>query len=855
MIQSFYKAVFAFCMLLMVSLPARSIADDNPLVLAQDGTSAYNIALSTDASPSEKFAAGELQKFLRIISGVTIPVHRDNERFDCPLILVGTGRLQQRVAPEIDVTALGDEGFVISSAGPHLVLAGGRLRGTMYAVYRFLKILGCRWYTPEVSHIPRLSTIAVEPFSLKEEPAFVQRMMNWTCSSRDADWCVRNFQNSSGALHESHGGSVSYIGGHSYYQLVEPSLYFKNHPEYYSLLNGKRQWEYAQLCASNPEVAKIAAQSVKEWIQRSPNGVAYNVGQEDWRNYCVCPECSAINEREESPAGTNILLVNNVGNIVAREYPDKKVGTFAYSYTEKPPKNLRTNDNVAIRLAIIQGCDAHPLELCEQNEQVAANVSNWAAINDHIYIWDYTINFRHLLMPFPNWWAVQSDLRFFHRLGIDGVFLQGNSFTEAGAFSEMQAYIQAQMLWNPEQNIYDLIDEFLNGYYGPAAPAMRRIVDLLQTEVRDLNNHFRLFSEVTEAYMSSHIINEMDRLLDEADRAARGRPDILYLLEEARLMTRYMKLTQPIRHAEEHSIYAPAPGAQTYPDTKVRDYYDFMETARHHEITALDEWGQMETRSEHMRVNTGSHDLIPVENENLKIVLVPAIGPRIFDIVDKKTGASLVSEPQMDGTRYSTTGGFWDLPGQNEIFYPAITRENGGQRVMLKGFVNVNSHSRRHNSFLMTRDILIPDGKSEIQVATTMKALLPIGRPQSISPTSVFKLGNPDDIRIGIADGTGRFDIQPFRIESDRYYGRRFQALRGREIAHGTFCIVNTEENRGIVAAFNPDDVQACTLSLDSENGTVSMSINGNQVTYSEGDEITVKYTFVFLNDVSRITK
>ena len=63
---------------------------------------------------------------------------------------------------KIDFAALGDEGFTIQTSGPHLVIAGGRLRGTMYGVYAFLEeVLGCRWYAPGASFIPKKPTIKI----------------------------------------------------------------------------------------------------------------------------------------------------------------------------------------------------------------------------------------------------------------------------------------------------------------------------------------------------------------------------------------------------------------------------------------------------------------------------------------------------------------------------------------------------------------------------------------------------------------------------------------------------------------------------------------------------------------------
>jgi len=39
------------------------------------------------------------------------------------------------------------------------------------------------------------------------------------------------------------------------------------HPEYFSLVEAKRQSGYAQLCLTNPEVLKICIAGVRQWIK------------------------------------------------------------------------------------------------------------------------------------------------------------------------------------------------------------------------------------------------------------------------------------------------------------------------------------------------------------------------------------------------------------------------------------------------------------------------------------------------------------------------------------------------------------------------------------------------------------
>ena len=101
------------------------------LTLVKDGKTGYTIVLSKDASPSEKHAARELQRFIREMSGAELPIALEGDKSLTRLIVIGDGELVKWLKVPVDFKSLGDEGFAIKTAGPHLVIAGGRLRGTM----------------------------------------------------------------------------------------------------------------------------------------------------------------------------------------------------------------------------------------------------------------------------------------------------------------------------------------------------------------------------------------------------------------------------------------------------------------------------------------------------------------------------------------------------------------------------------------------------------------------------------------------------------------------------------------------------------------------------------------------------
>jgi len=366
---------------LLIGLCATVHAD---IMLASGGQSDYTIVIDQRCSPSEQYGAEELQMFLEQICGAKLPIRRINViPVSGPMILVGRSEVLDRLPVDIDFAALGDEGFVIKTVGSDLVLAGGRLRGSMYACYEFLdKYLGCRWFTaegatPAVSRIPRRKTIKLPDIDYQKIPALEYRCTDYR-EAQDGDWAARNRMNSTFArLEQKHGGKIVWPGKawvHTFRRLV-PAGYFAEHPEYFAEVDGKRQT--SQLCVTNPEVVKIATETVRMWLGLWPEANIVSVSANDGGGFCGCENCVALTEREGSRAGQVLYLANQIADNIKDEFPDVAISMLAYSPTMIPPKHIRPHSNVIVRYATIHACRSHPLTRdCGDEARAASTPAN-----------------------------------------------------------------------------------------------------------------------------------------------------------------------------------------------------------------------------------------------------------------------------------------------------------------------------------------------------------------------------------------------------------------------------------------------------------------------------------------------
>lgn len=560
------------------------------VTLAQDGRTEHVIVIASDASAPEQHAAQELARFLQEVTGAPFPVRSLEEAGPGPRIAVGPGAARS-LAPTLNLEGLGADGIVLRTVPPHLLLTGGpgAPRGTLYAVYTFLEdVVGCRWWTSKVSRIPHRPTLVVPPLDVRYVPVLEYREPFYF-DGFDPDWAVRNKSNGHAArLDPQRGGRIIYKGFvHTFYALVPPQQYFQEHPEWFSEMNGKRTFERAQLCLTNPELLAFVIQRVKEWLRETPEATIISVSQNDWHGRCECARCKAVEEEEGSPAGPLLRFVNAIAEAIEPEFPHVAIDTLAYQYTRKPPRLTRPRPNVIVRLCSIECSFAHPLEH-ERNRSFREDIEGWAKICQRLYIWDYVTNFGHYIQPHPNLRVLGPNIRFFVRHGVKGIFEEGNYQSYGGEFAELRAWVLAKLLWNPEQDDQALIREFLEGYYEEAAPFLSQYIQLIHDKVEETDHYLGIGSPPTAPFLTFEVLAKAEELFRQAERAVAGKPEVLRRVEVAHLPVRYVVIVRwPTLRLTADLTGQPWP----WPETRQEAISDFERVCGENGITQLAEWG------------------------------------------------------------------------------------------------------------------------------------------------------------------------------------------------------------------------------------------------------------------------
>ena len=406
-------------------------------------------------------------------------------------------------------------------------------RGTLYGVYDFLDVeLGVRFLTAEVTHVPNRRALKVDMRSRMFAPG-IERRTIW--ESLGGESMLRNRMNGHAFyLISPTLGGVKWIGPktHTFNALVPADKYFDEHPEYFSEIEGERHREYdgllTQLCMSNPDVARIATDTLRGWLGPEVKANPYNkyvvsvtVNDSVW--FCKCAKCVAIN-REEGVAegGTKMRFVNRIATALASEYPEVAVETMLYHTAM--PKKTKPVSNVLIQL--VHDPDwrfAFDDPSCEQNRKSLKYFRELKKTigEGFVYNWTKHTTFADNFIPYPNLKYIAHNIRIMNENGVKGFFCQTVQ-SRGLEMQDLRYYLLARALWRPEVDSQETIQEFCQLYYGKGADDVLRYIDFLHDNHRvapELWNRMREQDDASIVY-DDEFIDTADAILAVAERKA-----------------------------------------------------------------------------------------------------------------------------------------------------------------------------------------------------------------------------------------------------------------------------------------------------------------------------------------------
>lgn len=362
------------------------------------------------------------------------------------------------------------------------------------------------------------SELSVEPFKLTDAPFFKQRKIRNSLAKKTFPWKApdgkvvklpyekigktgiygfdpREVYN----LRKEHGsnwyGSKRFgtqerktAGSGTFYPWKK--RFMESHPEYFALqFDGTRRQRthHVRICKSNPAVIKQTVDDARKVLNKRKDVTVYNVSPCDgsYDTFCKCPDCRAWDPTGVPMGATRVYLGRNrpmfrytgstdrvfrftceIAKELKKSHPNVKVGYLAYAGYLSPPKYYRDfPDNLTITFVGLQYLNKEAME----RDRKYWNF--WARVSDELILRP-----NHLLsgggFPLMYMHEMAKDLRYCAETGMVGS--DYDSLVHHWATNGLNYYVLAEMLWDPSQDVDELIDEYCRLGFGKGAEAMKK---------------------------------------------------------------------------------------------------------------------------------------------------------------------------------------------------------------------------------------------------------------------------------------------------------------------------------------------------------------------------------------------
>ncbi|MDD4190604.1 MAG: DUF4838 domain-containing protein [Mangrovibacterium sp.] len=480
------------------------------VIIIKKSASNSTIVLNSDATEGEKFAAKELQIYLKKISGIEIPIKKDTLKSQDNMILVGKNKIVEKLG--INTEGLTKEGFHIKTIGSNLALVGHDDSGTQFAVYTFLeRYLGVRWFWPGESGevVPRRENIILRQIDDTEEPDFKWRNRGpggalWGTNQGPTEMDAKarllgiteNHQKEVKLWEKRNKwGGMKIYGGHILSEIFPPEKYSKTHPEYYALVNGKRDvprddYDHkheCQVCTTNPDVLQVAVEWARNFFDSNTDYDAVNMSMNDGMGFCECKVCLALDSntsseqpdiaieetKEENVKNTVITdriftFYNQVTEELHKTHPEKYIVVLAYSRYSQPPSRVGIHPYLIPQYCLWSAYKHANIDIRESHKKIT---SEWSKLANKMGIYEYYINgawpgMHRLVMPY-----IAESIKDLKRQGIDLYQTQsGDEF----AINGLNYYVAGKLLWDTSLDLKAILDDFYQKAFGSSGKAIRQ---------------------------------------------------------------------------------------------------------------------------------------------------------------------------------------------------------------------------------------------------------------------------------------------------------------------------------------------------------------------------------------------
>ena len=496
----------------------------SPLPLVRNGKPCAEIIADHGVEPEcVTTAVEELRMWIRKITGAELPSLTYPSGKKNTKIFVGKRVPKIAGSPHLFReelrTLAGSDGYAVRTLGNEIYIFGATGKGAMNGVFAFLmNNTDIIWPRPgcAVDDVEGNEDFTV--YSEKKDldaawgdalsrPALRAHGYQATATYK---WLARNLCN---YYQGGGGGDISYRNpgkrkwgnylnqfafSHNVSALyLPPEKYFKEHPEYYSLVNGKRK-KWAQLCFTNREMEKVYTENVLDILRRAPDDTeCIYISLDDTWEACECPNCVApirgksgkmlMREDENFRSTQYFLFMNRLAAAIRKEFPKMYLRTLAY-FSTAPVPDCDIHEAIRPEFApYVRPNDKRPI-FSPENEFWLKRLQAWSRKSRHVDVYEYftlgmafprpLAEVKRFDFPvmFPYWSCLASEYP--GRWGKE----RHAAFLKILDYSAVEYWVMAHQMWDPGRDPEQLRKYFIRRTFREAAPEIERFYGLLRAD-------------------------------------------------------------------------------------------------------------------------------------------------------------------------------------------------------------------------------------------------------------------------------------------------------------------------------------------------------------------------------------
>lgn len=467
------------------------------------------IVISKEATRVERFAAGELERYLEAVTGREATITNRAPEPGSKLVYwvgnleAGKDRLGQEGYPlkRIGNAKLVEDGVCIDGDQREVLLVGLGERGALNAVYTYLEdVLGCYWPEPGKEYVPVVAGWRAGTVRRVVNPQLAYRGIgiHGRCTKEFfailVDWLAKNRMNAFQlfpATYETYRpyvleavldrGLMPNIGAHSREFFLPTRKYRPGHPDWFAKTEGEKTQEQGsgseQLCYSDYGSVETYASNVLAAIRAWPETRIVGLWPNDGYGFCACTNCRNF---PGNPTDLLLSYVNRVAERIHAGAPEVKVEFLAYIVYLNAPEKVKPLPYVVPTFCEHYGAIGardhwHPItDDRAANKVLREALGKWIAMSQDVTEFSYygTDSFKRFLYhPLAD--VIVADCAYYHRVGLAGNVVElGDPLSWWSHALTIYAYTRAA--WDGQVTSLKIEREYYESLYGDAAGAMRR---------------------------------------------------------------------------------------------------------------------------------------------------------------------------------------------------------------------------------------------------------------------------------------------------------------------------------------------------------------------------------------------